>query len=132
MSKLLVVHAALIETAKRSHPRFGHKLDPDNWRSIWGDPSFQEQCNILIKRSEGWFSTTTAPSKHDYELLGKSLESKLAVLQAWPVIRAYFFVLDAEAQLTKTIESVALTELMSDVVLEELEDQVERGYLTFP
>ena len=130
MSKLLVVHAALIETAKRSHPRFGHKLDLGNWRSVWRDPSFQEQCNTLIKRSGSWFSKTATPKKEDYENLGNSLEKKLSVLQAWPVLRAYFYVLDAEAQLAETIESVALTELMSDVVLEELEDQIERGYFT--
>ena len=129
MSKLIVIHAALIETARRSHPRFGHRLDLDNWRSVWGDPCFQEQCNAKINRSAGWFSTATLPSKGDYEILGRSLEARLTTLQGWPVMRAYFFVLDAEAQLTETIESVALTELMSDVVLEELEDQVKRGYL---
>ena len=129
MSKLLVVHAALIETAKRSHPRFGHRLDMNSWRSVWRDNAFQQQCNTAIKRSGGWFSKTEVPTNKDYESLGQSLEGKLPALEAWPVMRAYFYVLDAEAQLTETIESVALTELMSDVVLEELEDQVQRDYL---
>ena len=129
MSKLLVIHAALIETAKRSHPRFGHKLDPDKWRSVWRDHAFKDRCNELTKRSGGWFSKVTIPSESDYETLCDSQTDRLPLLQSWPVMRAYFFVLDAEAQLTESIESVALTELMTDVVLEELEDQVERGYL---
>ena len=82
-----------------------------------------------MRRSGGWFSKVTIPSQSDYETLCESLINKLPSLQSWPVMRAYFFVLDAEAQLTETIESVALTELMADVVLEELEGQVERGYL---
>ena len=129
MSKVRVVHAALIETAKRSHPRLGHKLDPDHWHRVWRDPNFQDRCNELTARSGSWFSKVTTPSKSDYETLCDSLVSKLPSIQSWSVMRAYFYVLDAEAQLTETIESVALTELMTDVVLEELEDQVERGYL---
>jgi len=52
MSKVRVVHATLIRTAKRGHPRSGHKLDPDHWRRAWRDPTFQDRCERYRERPQ--------------------------------------------------------------------------------
>ena len=44
-------------------------------------------------------------------------------------MRAFFFSLDADAQLKQTDTEAFLSEIVEDVVHEELADQVARGYL---
>ena len=53
----------------------------------------------------------------------------LARWQLWPAMRAFFYCLDADLQLSQTDSEPFLSEIVADVVYEELQDQVSRGYL---
>ena len=44
-------------------------------------------------------------------------------------MRAFFFCLDADLQLSQTDSEPFLSEIVADVGYEELQDQVSRGYL---
>ena len=54
MSKLRVLHAAIIATADRSHHRFGHRLEPGVWLEVLSSDEFQAECNeVLIAGKKG-------------------------------------------------------------------------------
>lgn len=130
MAKLDVLHAALIETARRSHPYDGHTLSLTRWNEVLDDPEFQEACNQKFDSGrKKLFGGSSNPSPADYEALRHAYGQYLERWQSWPAVRAFFFILDAEEQLKQTDTEAFLSEILEDVVYEELADQVERGYL---
>lgn len=130
MAKLDVLHAALIETARRSHPYEGHTLSLKRWNEVLEDSEFQEACNQKFDSGrKKLFGGSSNPSPADYEALRDTYAQYLERWQAWPAVKALFFTLDAELQLKQTGTEAFLSEIMEDVVHEELIDQVERGYL---
>lgn len=130
LSMLDVLHAGLLETAKRSHPYEGHKLSVTRWYEVLADPIFQQSCNESFGgRRRLLFAARERPSPCDYESLGKTYEPYLERWQSWPAMKAYFFALDADQQLKRAGSDPFLNELVADVVYEELADQIERGYL---
>ena len=127
-----MVHAAIEETARRCHPRVGAVLEQKAWTDVFRDPVFQQACNdMLAEVKGGWFSKQSRdlPSPADYEALGAQHIDVLDRWAKWPSIRAFFHCLDAEAALGDLADGPFLSELTSDIVLEELQDQVDRGYL---
>ena len=86
---------------------------------------------MLAEVKGGWFSKQSRdlPSAADYEALGAKHIDVLDRWVKWPSIRAFFHCLDAEAALGDLADGPFLSELTSDIVLEELQDQVDRGYL---
>lgn len=130
MAKLDVLHAALVETARRSHPYEGHKLSLKRWNEVLDDSEFQETCNQEFDAGrKKLFGGSSIPSPADYKALRDTYGQYLERWQTWPAVRAFFFTLDAELQLKQTGTEAFLSEIMEDVVHEELVDQVERGYL---
>ena len=130
MAKLDVLHAALIETARRSHPYEGHTLSRARWNEVLDDSEFQEACNQKFDSGrKKLFGGSSNPSPADYEALRDTYAQYLERWQAWPAVRAFFFTLDADLQLKHTGTEAFLSEIVADVVHEELLDQVERGYL---
>lgn len=130
MAKLDVLHAALIETARRSHPYEGHKLSFSRWSEVLDKREFQESCNQKFDSGrKRLFGGGSNPSPADYEALRDTYGQYLQRWQAWPAVKAFFFSLDAEEQLKQTDTEAFLSEILEDVVHEELLDQVERGYL---
>ena len=130
MSKLDVLHAALIETARRSHPYEGHRLSLNRWNEVLDDDEFQEACNQKFDSGrKKLFGGSSKPSPSDYADLRDSYGQYLDRWQAWPAVRAFFFTLDADLQLKQTGTEAFLSEIVEDVVYEELADHVERGYL---
>lgn len=130
MAKLDVLHAALIETARRSHPYEGHTLSLTRWNEVLDDADFQESCNQKFDSGrKKLFGGSSTPSPSDYEALRTAYGQHLERWQSWPAVRAFFFSLDAEEQLKQTDTEAFLSEIVEDVVYEELADQVERGYL---
>lgn len=130
MAKLDVLHAALIETARRSHPYEGHTLSLSRWNEVLDDDEFQEACNQKFDSGrKKLFGGSSKPSPSDYVDLRDSYGQYLDRWQAWPAVRAFFFTLDADLQLKQTGTEAFLSEIVEDVVYEELADQVERGYL---
>jgi len=130
VSKLDVLHAALIETARRSHPYEGHMLSRTRWNEVLGDSKFQEACNHKFDSGrKKLFGGGSNPSPADYEALRNTYGQFLERWQAWPAVRAFFFTLDADSQLKQTGSEAFLSEIVEDVVYEELADHVERGYL---
>jgi hypothetical protein len=75
------------------------------------------------------FGGSSNPSASDYADLRDTYGQYLERWQAWPAVRAFFFSLDADLQLGQTGTEAFLSEIVEDVVHEELADQVERGYL---
>jgi len=130
MAKLDVLHAALIETARRSHSYEGHTLSLNRWNEVLQDSKFQEACNQKFDSGrKKLFGGSSNPSPSDYAVLRDTYGQHLERWQAWPAIRAFFFTLDADLHLKRTGTEAFLSEIVEDVVLEELTDQVERGYL---
>lgn len=130
LAKLDVLHAALIETARRSHPYEGHTLSLNRWNDVLDDTEFQESCNQKFDSGrKKLFGGSSNPSPADYQALRDAYGQYLERWQAWPAVRAFFFSLDAEEQLKQTDTEAFLSEILEDVVHEELVDQVERGYL---
>ena len=130
MAKLDVLHAALIETARRSHPYEGHMLSLTRWNEVLEDSEFQEACNQKFDSGrKKLFGGSSNPSPTDYQALRDAYGQYLGRWQAWPAVRAFFFTLDADLQLKQTGTEAFLSEIVEDVVYEELADQVERGYL---
>ena len=130
MAKLDVLHAALIETARRSHPYEGHTLCLTRWNEVLEDSEFQDACNQKFHSGrKTLFGGSSNPSPADYQALRDAYGQYLERWQAWPAVRAFFFTLDADLQLKHTGTEAFLSEIVEDVVYEELADQVERGYL---
>lgn len=130
MAKLEVLHAALIETARRSHPYEGHTLSLTRWNEVLEDSEFQETCNQRFGPGrKKLFGDGSNPSPADYQSLRDAYGQYLERWQAWPAVKAFFFTLDADLQLKQTGTEAFLSEIVADVVHEELLDQVERGYL---
>lgn len=130
MAKLDVLHAALIETARRSHPYEGHTLSLTRWNEVLDDTDFQESCNQKFDSGrKKLFGGSATPSPSDYEALRTAYGQHLERWQSWPAVRAFFFALDADLQLGQTGTEAFLSEIVADVVHEELADQVDRGYL---
>jgi len=132
-SKLSVLHAAVLETARRCHPRFGHKLDPETWMKVFTDADFQGECNAVIatEKKTGLFakSAVEVPTPDDYRELGQRHADALGRWEQWGSVRALFHTLDAEAALAGIAEGPFLTELVADIVLDDMADQANRGYL---
>lgn len=130
MAKLDVLHAAVIETARRSHPYEGHVLSPARWTEVLEDKAFIDKCNQRFDKGRNrLFRGSANPSDQDYEELRDTYGPLLARWELWPAMRAFFFSLDADAQLKQTDTEGFLSEIVEDVVYEELADQVARGYL---
>lgn len=130
MAKLDVLHAALIETARRSHPYEGHTLSLTRWTEVLDDSEFQEACNHrFASGNKKLFGGCSNPSASDYADLRDTYGQYLERWQAWPAVKAFFFALDADLQLEQTGTEAFLSEIVADVVHEELADQVDRGYL---
>ena len=130
MAKLDVLHAAVIETARRSHPYEGHVLSLARWTEVLEDNAFRDECNRRFDTGrKRLFGGSANPSEKDYEELRDTYAPLLARWQLWPAMRAFFFCLDADLQLNQTDSEPFLSEIVADVVYEELQDQVSRGYL---
>ena len=131
--KLRVLHAALVETARLCHPRLGHKLDPETWVKVFSDRDFQSECNALVAKEtkKGLFAKASAvvPSPEDYRALGQKHADSLSRWEQWGSVRALFHVLDAEVALAGLAEGPFLSELVGDIVEEDMADQAYRGYL---
>ena len=131
--KLQVLHAALIETARLCHPRLGHTLDPDTWMKVFADDDFQAECNALVaaETKQGLFAKTVvaSPSAEDYLALAQKHSESLSRWEQWGSVRAFFYALDADAALVALVEGPFLSELVMEVVLDDMADQVNRGYL---
>ena len=132
-SKLQVVHVALVETARLCHPRLGHKLDPEIWMKVFADPSFQDECNTRIAKEakKGLFAKPSAdtPSPEDYRELGQKHAESLSRWEQWGSVRALFHVLDAEAALEGIADGPFLSQLVGDILEDDMADQAYRGYL---
>lgn len=130
MVKLDVLHAAIIETARRSHPYEGHKLSADRWDQVLADPDFRARFDSKFD-SRRWaiFRRDVKTCDVDYDELRVSFKPLLQQWQSWPALRAYFYSLDADLQLKHTGTEPFLSEIVMDVVHEEFSEQVARGYL---
>ena len=130
MAKLDVLHAAIIETARQSHPYEGHALSLSRWNEVLDDTEFQKSCSQKFdSRRKNLFGGSSTPSSDDYRALRDTYSQYLERWQTWPAVRAFFFTLDADLHLKHTGTEAFLSEVVEDVVYEELADQVERGYL---
>ena len=131
--KIRVLHAGIVETARHAHPRLGHKLDPETWLKVFSDIDFQQGCTELFqKKAQGGFfrkPDTEAPNPPDYAELADFYLESLTHWEKWGSVKAFFYTLDAENALDSMVEGAWLSELVSDVLMEELEDQAARGYV---
>ena len=122
-----------METARLCHPRLGHKLDPEIWLKVFSNRDFQNECNVLVTQEtkKGLFTKPVAevPSPEDYRELGQKHADSLSRWERWGSVRALFHVLDAEVALAGLAEGPFLSELVGDIVEEDMADQAYRGYL---
>ena len=122
-----------METLRLCHPRLGHKLDPETWMEVFADGDFQSESNTLVVKetTQGLFAkpSTEALSSDDYRELGRQHVESLVRWEHWGSVRALFHVLDAEAALEGLAEGPFLSELVGDILEEDMADQVEGGYL---
>ena len=131
--KLAILHGALLETARLSHPRLGHKLDTASWIRVLGDENFQREYNALFAKhtKKALFTKPSAdvPSPEDYRELAQKHVDYLSRWEQWGSVRALFHVLDAEVALAGLAEGPFLSELVGDILEEDMADQALRGYL---
>lgn len=122
-----------METARLCHPRLGHKLDPEIWMKVFADRDFQEACNGLLAKEakKGLFARPSAdvPSSEDYRELGQKHADSLSRWEQWGSVRAFFHVLDAEVALEGLADGPFLSELVGDILEDDMADQAYRGYL---
>ena len=122
-----------METARLCHPRLGHKLHPETWMKVFADRDFQEACNGLLAKEtkKGLFAKPLAevPSLEDYRELGQKHADSLSRWEQWGSVRAFFHVLDAEVALEGLADGPFLSELVGDILEDDMADQVYRGYL---
>ena len=69
------------------------------------------------------------PSPEDYRELGQKHADSLSRWEQWGSVRALFHVLDAEVALAGLADGPFLSELVGDVLEEDMADQALRGYL---
>ena len=100
---------------------------------VFSDPDFQSECNALVAKEtkKGLFAKPAAdvPSPDDYLELGKKHVDSLSRWEQWGSVRALFHVLDAEAALQGIADGPFLSELVGDILEDDMADQVYRGYL---
>ena len=128
-----MLHAAILETARLCHLRLGHKLDPDTWIKVFADQNFQNECSAVVAQQakKGLFAKASAdpPSAEDYQELGQKHADSLSRWEQWGSVRALFHVLDAEVALEGLAEGPFLSELVGDILEDDMVDQALRGYL---
>ena len=97
--KLAILHGALLETARLSHPRLGHKLDTASWIRVLGDENFQREYNALFAKhtKKALFTKPSAdvPSPEDYRELAQKHVDYLSRWERWGSVRAHVRVLGA-------------------------------------
>jgi len=122
-----------METARLCHPKLGHKLDLKTWMKVFADRDFQESCNGLVAKEtkKGLFAkpAADAPGSEDYRALGQKHADSLSRWEQWGSVRALFHVLDAEVALEGLAEGPFLSELVGDILEEDMAGQALRGYL---
>ena len=100
---------------------------------VFADLDFQETCNGLVAKEtkKGLFARPPAdvPSPEDYRALGQKHADSLSRWEQWGTVRALFHVLDAEIALEGLAEGPFLSELVGDILEDDMADQVYRGYL---
>ena len=100
---------------------------------VFSDRDFQSECNALVAKEtkKGLFAKASAdvPSPDDYIELEKKHVDSLSRWEQWGSVRALFHVLDAEAALQGIADGPFLSELVGDILEDDMADQVYRGYL---
>jgi len=100
---------------------------------VFADRDFQEACNGLLAKEtkKGLFAKASAvvPSPEDYRALGQKHADSLSRWEQWGSLRAFFHVLDAEVALEGLADGPFLSELVGDILEDDMADQVYRGYL---
>ena len=91
MSKLRVLHAAIIATAdRRNHRVRSHRLEPGIWREVVTSDEFQAECNeVLVAGKKGFFSRPELPSPEDYHALAEKHIDALSRWENWPVLNLF-------------------------------------------
>ena len=90
------------------------------------------QCSGYSGDEEELFSKSSAdaPSPEYYRELAQQHVDALSRWEHWGSVKALFYSFDAEVALSGLAEGPFLSELVSDILLEDMMDQVDRGYLT--
>ena len=100
---------------------------------VFADRNFQEACNSVLAKAakKRLFAKPSAevPSPEDYRELGQKHADSLSRWEKWGSVRALFHVLDAEVALEGLAEGPFLSELVGDILEDDMADQVDRGYL---
>ena len=100
---------------------------------VFADRDFQEACNSLLAKEtkKGLFAKPSAevPSPEDYRELAQKHADSLSRWEQWGSVRAFFHVLDAEVALEGLADGPFLSELVGDILEDDMGDQVYRGYL---
>ena len=130
LAKIDVLHAAIIETAKRAHPYEGHKLSLSRWNEVLTDPMFMQDCNSKFGGGRRrLFGGAQKPSSTDYSDLRDTYGPMLPRWQLWPGVKVFFYCLDADRELMLSGRDPFFNEIAEDAVYEDLADQVERGFV---
>jgi len=100
---------------------------------VFSDRDFQSECNALVAKEtkKGLFAKASAvvPSPEDYRALGQKHADSLSRWEQWGSVRAVFHVLDAEAALEGIADGPFLSQLVGDILEDDMADQAYRGYL---
>ena len=100
---------------------------------VFSDRDFQSDCNAVIAQEtkKGLFAKPPAevPSPEDYRELGQKHADSLSRWEQWGSVRAFFHVLDAEVALEGLADGPFLSELVGDILEDDMADQAERGYI---
>ena len=100
---------------------------------VFSNREFQNECNALVaqetKKSLFSKSSADAPSPEDYRELAQQHVDALSRWEQWGSVRALFHVLDAEVALEGLAEGPFLSELVGDILEDDMADQADRGYL---
>ena len=100
---------------------------------VFSDRDFQSECNALVAKEtkKGLFAKVSAglPSPDDYRALGQKYADSLSRWEQWGSVRALFHVLDAEVALEGLAEGPFLSELVGDILEDDMADQLDRVYL---